>query len=334
MGSQIFHLFCPCHECPEYGKKDSIIWKCGTYTTVSDPIPRQRFLCPGGHTFSETRFSDLYGKHGSFKEYEQCCKMLKHGLHPEAVADVLDKDVRTILTWTEAIATKTEKFHLCMSIGLIISFLQLDELWNYIKNKRKKVWIFTSIDAQSKFWLNFELGSRTKNTANKLVGKIKSMLHLPIGKLIKFTTDKLSAYNHAIKKHFAGQCSYLQIVKKRYKMIMKTVKKHIVTGSTTDFPQGTQNTSYIERHNLTLRDRISYLKRKTIGYCKKKTHLKWLLWINLFDYNYITFHKSLRIKIAEKKFMVKTNIHQTPAMKIGITKSQLNWKFLITCPMW
>jgi hypothetical protein len=113
----------------------------------------------GQHTFSETRYSDLFCKHGSFKEYEQCCKMLKHGLHPEAIADILGKDLRTILSWTEANATKAEKFHLFMSINLIINFLQLDELWNYIKNKSKKVWIFTSIDPQSRFWLNFELGS-------------------------------------------------------------------------------------------------------------------------------------------------------------------------------
>jgi uncharacterized membrane-anchored protein YhcB (DUF1043 family) len=45
------------------------------------------------------------------------------------------------------------------------------------------------------------------------------MLQLPIGKIINFTTDKLSSYNHAIKKHFKEMCSYLQIVKKRYKKI-------------------------------------------------------------------------------------------------------------------
>jgi len=323
----------PLSECKSFGKENSVKSKAGTYTTASDPKPRQRYLCVEGHTFSETRYSDLYGKHGSFKEYVQCCKMLKHGLHPEAIADILEHDVRTILTWTEAIATKAEKVHIRFSISLIINFLQLDELWNYLKNKGKKMWLFTGIDPQSKFWFHFELGSRTKNTANKIVGKIKSMLYLPAGKKIKITTDKLSAYNHAITKHFDGQCIYLQIVKKRYKKIMKTVKKHIVIGSFDDFPQGTQNTSYIERHNLTLRDRIFTIKRKTIGYCKKKTHLKWLLWINLFDYNYITFHKGLRIKIAEKKFMTKTYNHQTPAMKIGITKSQLNWTFLITCPI-
>ncbi len=166
-----FSLVCPCRECKSFGKENSVISKAGIYYTTNAPKPRQRYLCVEGHTFSEARYSNLYGKHGSFKEYVQCCKMLKHGLHPEAIADILEHDVRTILTLSEAIATKAEKIHIRLSMCLIINFLQLDELWNYIKNKGKKMWLFTGIDPQSKIWLHFELGSRTKNTANKILEK-------------------------------------------------------------------------------------------------------------------------------------------------------------------
>ena len=58
------------------------------------------------------------------------------------------------------------------------------------------------------------------------------------------------------------------------------------------------------------------------------------MWINLFDYNYIKHHKSLRVEIYEKVgFMQRKYNHQTPAMKIGITKKSLNWRFLLTCPV-
>ena len=307
----------------------------GTYTTKNDNIPRQRFqntTC--GCTFSETAFSGIYGKHGSFKEYSKCCKLLCYGLNAEEIADILDRDERTILSWIECISSKAEKFHLFMCISLIINFLQLDELWSYVQNKEKQLWAFTSIDAESRFWLNFELGSRTKHTANKLLKGLSAMIFIPSGKIIKFTTDKLSAYVHAIETHFSGKYAYLQIVKKRYKKVLITVKKVFVKGSDIDFPGKTQNTSYIERHNLTLRDRVSYLCRKTIAYCKKKSHFKRLMWINLFDYNYIRFHKSLRkkINITNEKF-VKKYSHKTPAMKLEITKKQLSWRFLLTCPV-
>jgi IS1 family transposase len=63
-----------------------------------------------------------------------------------------------------------------------------------------------------------------------------------------------------------------------------TVKKCFVKGTEDDFKGKTQNTSYIERFNLTLRQRVCYLQRKTLGYCKKKAHLADSLWINLYDY--------------------------------------------------
>ena len=62
---------------------------------------------------------------------------------------------------------------------------------------------------------------------------------------------------------------YLQIVKKRIKMRLVTVKKCFVKGTAADFKGKTQNTSYIERFNLTLRQRVFYFQRKTLGYCKK-----------------------------------------------------------------
>ncbi len=91
--------------------------------------------------------------------------------------------------------------------------------------------------------------------------------------------------------------------------------------------------SPIERFNLSLRQRISYLHRKTLGYCKNKTNLNRTLWINLFDYNYCQFHKSLRLELTEQKIKFKKKYKEvTPAMKIGLTSSQLNWRFLLVSP--
>ena len=60
-----------------------------------------------------------------------------------------------------------------------------------------------------------------------------------------------------------------------------TVKKRLVKGKESDFSQKTQNTSYIERFNLTLRQKVSYLNRKTLGYCKNQKYAQWVMWINL-----------------------------------------------------
>jgi hypothetical protein len=95
-------LFCPRRDCPCYQSLDNNITKDGVYTTKNDGVVRQMFNCgKGKHRFSETGYCDLFGKHGSFKEYEQMSKLSCYGLSADAIADVLLKDTRTIATGRE-----------------------------------------------------------------------------------------------------------------------------------------------------------------------------------------------------------------------------------------
>ncbi len=168
-----------------------------------------------------------------------------------------------------------------------------------------------------------------------MLKRLKELARWSPEDLIKITTDKLAAYKNALSKQFSSRnYVYLQIIKKRFKRKLKTVKKFFVKGSEKDFPTGTQNTSYIERFNLTLRQRVSYLQRKTIGYCKNQTNFNRTLWVNLFDYNYCQFHKSLRLDLTEEKVKFKKKYKQvTPSMKMGLTTSQLDWRFLLVSPV-
>ena len=116
------------------------------------------------------------------------------------------------------------------------------------------------------------------------------------------TTDKLAAHKNALNKYMKDiPYVYLQIVKRRIKRRLITVKKVFVKGAPVDFPSQSQNTSFIERLNLTLRLHVSYLQRKTLGYCKCKANFSIFMWLNLFNYNYVQLHKSLRIKINYTK---------------------------------
>lgn len=331
-------LFCPCQECDFYKKVDNQITKDGLYKTKNDQTPRQMYFCHGGkHRFSQTRYSDLYNKQGSFKEYEMASKMVSYGLAAEQIADVLERDTRTIEEWLAAIGKKSEQFHrfLCITLKLKLLWLQMDELWTFCQAKSHQLWVFIAFDATRKFWIGFELGSRTNYTANRLVAQIKCFGNFASGSALKITTDKLAAYKNALKKQFFDiKYYYLQIVKQRFKRRLITVKKCFVKGTETDFPNKTQNTSFIERFNLTLRQHVSSLTRKTLGYCKSKINFKYILWINLYNYNYIQFNRSLRVKISEnpKKFK-KCYQHYTPAMKMGLTQEALTWRYLLITPI-
>ena len=333
-------IFCPRRTCLCYQSLDNKITKDGTYITKNDNIARQMFYCNGGqHRFSETGYSQLFCKHGSFKEYEQAAKLSCLGISTDGIADVLTKDPRTIATWQRSFSKKANIFHesLCLMVTLATFFLQMDELWSYLGNKRKPLWVFIGFEVETRFWVNFELGSRTTFTATKLVKKINQSFNLSLlKKPLKITTDKLAAYKNAIES-VLGNCNYvyLQIVKKRIKMRLITVQKNFVKGTKDDFTGKSQNTSYIERFNLTLRQRVSYLQRKSLGYCKNKSNFNHLLWINLYDYNYRHYHKSLRLPVAGQKtlrFNKRWN-HRTPAMAMGATQEALTWRLLFLAPI-
>lgn len=332
-------LFCPRESCEHYQSPNNQIIKDGVYYTKNDPEPRQMFICKnGGHRFSETGFSGIFHKHGSFKEYEQTVKLTRYGLHTDAIADVLGKDERTIAEWQKHIGNKSKLFHffVCMTMSFTISDLQMDELWSYLGSKAKQLWVFVAFDPATKFWINFTLGSRTLHSAYRLISGIKQLVVFQKDVVLRITTDKLAAYKNAIEKLLVGvNYVYLQIVKQRYKKILVTVKKIFVKGTEKDFPDGTQNTSFIERFNLTLRQRLSYLARKTLGYCKSKVNFEFMLWINLFDYNYCQIHKGLRIDLKgeqQDKFQQRYT-HLTPAMKTNMTNSPLNVRYLLTTPV-
>ena len=108
----------------------------------------------GKHRFSETGYCDLFGKHGSFKEYEQMSKLTCYGLSADAIADVLLKDPRTIATWQRGVSKKANLFHdvICLSITLTVLFIQMDELWSFLRNKNNPTALKT------RHFDHFELG--------------------------------------------------------------------------------------------------------------------------------------------------------------------------------
>ena len=174
LNTELF-LFCPRERCPIYQSEENIIIKYGTYLTKSDLIPRQLFYCKkGAHQFSETSHSDLWGKQGSFKEYEQTAKLKCYGLHECQIADVLQRDERTVLTWSKALSEKSFNFHIwfCSLFELVIRFLQMDELWSYVGSKKQQFWIFTALDVPTRFWFFFAFGKRTNITAKRLLGQV------------------------------------------------------------------------------------------------------------------------------------------------------------------
>jgi hypothetical protein len=84
-----------------------------------------------------------------------------------------------------------------------------------------------------------------------------------------------------------------------------------------DGSEGQINTAYIERDNLTLRQELRRLTRKTLGFSKNRRELQHALnFIDAHD-NFVKPHGALRLKSASDKD--RQWMPRTPAMAAGIS---------------
>ena len=84
-----------------------------------------------------------------------------------------------------------------------------------------------------------------------------------------------------------------------------------------DGSDGQINTSYIERDNLTLRQELRRLARKTLGFSKNRRELQNALdFIDAYD-NFVKPHRSLRSKASSGGNRVWAQ--RTPALAAGVS---------------
>ena len=149
------------------------------------------------------------------------------------------------------------------------------------------------------------------------------------GSIPFFTSDQLSAYESALLRTYGqwmqperngkrgarpkprqvapSNLLYAQVVKQREKGRVVDVSYRVVFGSEEHIEQYLKqspvsqmiNTSFVERDNLTLRQRNRRLTRKTNGFSKELTWLEKQLWVSLAYYHLVLPHHCLRCALPE-----------------------------------
>ncbi len=125
-------------------------------------------------------------------------------------------------------------------------------MWSFVGKKKNKQWIWLALDVDSRQIVGVYVGSRDQNGAKGLWDSLPPVYR----QCAVCYTDFWSAY----KKVFPH---------KRHKPVGKETGK----------------TSYIERFNLTMRQRISRLVRKTLSFSKKVENHIGAIWNFIHHYN-------------------------------------------------
>ena len=169
--------------------------------------------------------------------------------------------------------------------------VQCDEVWSFVyaKDRAKdwaepwdtagSVWTFTALDADNKLLISYMV--RKKRNIKSAAALMKD-LSKRLNKRPKLTADSLKAYGHATKKTWGTKAHLSQIRK----------------GEESD-----HSTSYVERHNLTIRMANRRFTRKTNAFSKKMSKHQAMMHLFALYYNFCRIHQTLRV---------------TPAMEAGI----------------
>jgi len=319
---------CPCATCRYFGVTDAAVHALVGYGTLDPQQTIQRWRCQAcGTTFSCRRRTPLYYLKSAPSEVELVLWFLAEGVDRSVLVRYTGRSDATLARWLERAGQQSQRWHTVLFQGLTLALVQTDELCVRMRGLTRFRWLWLAIDPVSKAIPALHLGGRRAEDAQALVHEVKDRLAPEC--VPAFTSDGLRAYFYALTAHFGHwhtppdgrrtqwqvdeRLVYGQLVKRRQKrqvvfttMRMLWGERHTLTAILTahGFSACIQ-TAFIERLNLTLRQSIALLTRKTWSLPRREAallvHVEW--WRTY--YHFLRPHQALQ--------------GRTPAMVLGLT---------------
>jgi IS1 family transposase/transposase-like protein len=329
---------CPNPDCPYFGVIDKQVHvlvgngKRGKYGHI------QTFRCQRCQTtFSSRRNTPLYYLKTHPDRIEMCLWLLAEGVDVSvlcpwqfALANCFKKPLSgfsftghvdaTLTRWLTRAGTHSDHLHNLLFVQLNLTYLQVDELHAPVAGNRRKSWLWVAIEPVTKIIPSVHIGTRGNEDAYRFIHDLK--LRLAEGCIPAITSDGLRAYFYAITAHFgdwvAGRwvvsslLAYGQLVKRRGKKRddgKPFTFTRMLCGQRwqlfqTLLEQGfsaTIQTALIERVNLTIRQGVAPLSRKTWSLARSQQalllHVHW--WRSF--YHFARPHESLQVRIPGLK---------------------------------
>ena len=328
---------CPTPSCIYFGNRDEAVHALVGYGK-DGPHGIQRFRCQACKTtFSCRRDSALYYLKTDATQIEMALWFLAEGIDLAVMVRYSGHAEATLLRWLKRAEQHSAAWHREYFTGLVIAVVQMDELWARVRGVGGR-WVWLAIDPLSKAILAFHVGRRRTVDAQTLVHAVVNCL--APGTVPVFLTDGLRAYFDALTAHFGHwhrppgarkdhwqvdeQLLYGQLLKRRERRHVVQTTTRTVCGQRRQLGQrlraaglsGLIQTYAIERVNLTLRQGVALLIRRTWSLAQSELHLSQHVgWWQAY-YHLVRPHQALRLPVPGLKHRFRS---RSPAMAWGLT---------------
>jgi IS1 family transposase len=305
----------------------------------------QNFRCQAcGTKVSARRDTALYQLKTPPARIGEVLSALAEGLDVAAAVRVFGHGQATISRWLTRAGQHAERVHQHLFRDLHLSHVQLDEIRTRLRLRSSVLWLWLACDPLTKIVPVVALGPRTQQMAQVVVHALCALL--APGCVPVFSSDGLRQYFYAVTAHFgqwvvtgrrrqwqvASTLLYGQVQKRYRRRRLVRVTHRLLCGTATQLRStlqalglsGRLNTAFIERVNLTVRQSVAGLARRTWATAQTAPalllHVQW--WRGY--YHFIRLHQGLRVALPQLQAREGQRVPRryrarTPAMAAGVT---------------
>ncbi|TAH39436.1 MAG: hypothetical protein EYC70_01230 [Planctomycetota bacterium] len=284
---------------------------------------RRRYLCTTcGKTFSRTQGTPYFRLQHGRRRFDEVVELRMEGASIAAIARIKRLSWNTVARWLAKAAVRATRFNDQRIRGFELVELQADEICTFARGKDHQVWIYTTIEVSSRLWPATRVGRRSRKSTLAVIREL-ARRGLP-GATPLIATDGYRYYKGVIRKVFDGEAVYGQVIKTRREDRVVKVERIPVNCTRRELDARLAwsedsialNTSFIERLNLTVRQGLAYLARRSPCHARSCPHLDAQLGLFQCFYNFCRPHSALRFGREMR----------TPAQQAGLASHRLTWR--------